>query len=145
MKRHVLALFLSAAAGAASATDVGVSVHVNQPGVYGRVDIGRVPAPPVLIYPQPVIYAQPAVVVERRPIYLHVPPGHAKNWGKHCEKYRACGQPVYFVRDDWYQQHYAPQVRYAPPTAHGHKGMGKHKDNRERHGEGRDHGHGPKH
>ena len=88
-------------------TNVGVSVSVNQPGVYGRIDIGNVPTPPVLVYRQPVIIAPPQqVVVQQQPIYLHVPPGHAKNWRKHCGKYNACGQPVYFVRDEWVRERY---------------------------------------
>jgi len=27
------------------------------------------------------------------PVYLHVPPGHAKNWRKHCREYNACNRP----------------------------------------------------
>ncbi len=68
-----------------------------QPGVYGRIDIGNAPPPP-LIYAQPVIIQRPAVYVRQEPLYLHVPPGHAKKWAKHCSRYNACGQPVYFVR-----------------------------------------------
>jgi hypothetical protein len=94
-------------------TNVGVSVSVNQPGVYGRIDIGNVPTPPVLVYRQPVVIAPPQhVVVQQQPIYLHVPPGHAKNWGKHCGKYNACGQPVYFVQENWYQQQYVPAQQH---------------------------------
>lgn len=68
------------------------------PGVYGRIEIGTAPPPP-LIYAQPVIIYRNPVVVQQ-PLYLHVPPGHAKKWSKHCAKYNACGQPVYFVRVD---------------------------------------------
>ena len=66
------------------------------PGVYGRIDIGTA-APPPLIYAKPIL-VYPAQVIVQQPLYLHVPPGHAKKWSKHCEKYNACGQPVYFVR-----------------------------------------------
>jgi hypothetical protein len=108
MKSFFLALAGAAlSATAVAGTDVGVSIGVAQPGFYGRIDIGSVAAPPVLIYPQPVLIARPAVQVVQRPIYLHVPPGHAKRWHDHCAQYAACGQPVYFVREDWYQQHYA--------------------------------------
>ena len=62
---------------------------------------------PVVIYPQPVIIEQRTVNVVRQPIYLRVPPGHDKNWRKHCSRYQACGQPVYFVQDDWYRDVYA--------------------------------------
>ena len=61
----------------------GVSVSINQPGVYGRVDIGNV-APPPLVYAQPVVIAPPRVVVPRQPIYLYVPPGHQQNWRTYC-------------------------------------------------------------
>ncbi|PPE65432.1 hypothetical protein [Caldimonas caldifontis] len=84
---------------AAANTSVGVSVSVNQPGFYGRIDIGHAP-PPAVIYPQPVIIAPPAVIVHQTPVYMRVPPGHAKNWGKHCHKYNACSRPVYFVKYD---------------------------------------------
>src|SRR5438067_10078834 len=102
MKRICLAVGLAAASLAASAQNVGVSVNVSQPGFYGRIEIGNVP-PPVVVYPQPVIIAPTQVAVHQRPIYLHVPPGHEKHWSKHCAQYGACGQPVYFVREDWYQ------------------------------------------
>ena len=86
-------------------TSVGVSIGINQPGVYGRIDIGNYP-PPVLVYPQPVIIAPAPVVVQRQPIYLYVPPGHQKKWGKHCARYNACGQPVYFVQEQWVRERY---------------------------------------
>jgi hypothetical protein len=94
---------------AAQATDVGVSINVSQPGFYGRIDLGRMPTP-MVIYPQPIIIEQHPVAVVRQPIYLRVPPGHEKNWGKHCRQYGACGQPVYFVQDNWYREVYAPRV-----------------------------------
>ena len=100
----------------ANAADVGVSVTIGQPGFYGRIDIGDYPTPRV-------IYRQPRVVERvyesREPIYLHVPPGHAKHWGKHCHEYNACGERVYFVRDDWYNNEYAPRYQEShrpPPT-----------------------------
>ena len=106
MKRLLVAAVLAVAATSALAADVGVSVNINQPGVYGRIDIGNVPQPR-LIYPQP-IFVQPAPVgVVGQPIYLHVPPGHEKHWAKHCRQYNACGQPVYFVQDNWYREVYA--------------------------------------
>jgi len=99
-------------APAASAAEVGVSVQVGQPGFYGRIDIGNV-ARPVLVYPEPILVQPAPVAVVRQPIYLHVPPGHAKNWAKHCNRYAACGQPVYFVQEQWYEDVYVPQYRSA--------------------------------
>lgn len=93
---------------AAFAAEVGVSVSIGQPGFYGRLDIGG--------YPQPqVIYSQPRVIQRgyeaREPIYMRVPPGHAKNWRKHCRKYNACNERVYFVQDNWYNHEYAPRYQ----------------------------------
>lgn len=98
------------------------------PGVYGRIDIGNAPLPP-LIYAQPVIIQRPPTMVQQPPLYLHVPPGHAKKWSKHCARYNACGQPVYFVNvqgDDDYEW------RKAREKKRGHdEGRGKgHKGNR---------------
>jgi hypothetical protein len=90
------------------AVDVGVSISIGQPGYYGQIDIGG--------YPQPrLVYAQPWIVeraqVRRPPIYLHVPPGHAKNWKKYCHEYNACGEQVYFVQDNWYSREYVPHYQ----------------------------------
>ena len=110
MKRLLIVAALTAATTSALAADVGVSVQVGQPGFYGRIDIGNLP-PPLLVYPEPVIIQPVPTGVVRQPIYLHVPPGHAKDWRKHCRKYNACGQPVYFVREDWYNDVYVPRYR----------------------------------
>ena len=107
MKRLLFAAALALAATSASAADVGVSITIGEPGFYGRIDIGDYPRPR-LIYREPrVIYRE----VVREPIYLHVPPGHAKNWRKHCRKYDACGERVYFVQDSWYNQVYVPRYQ----------------------------------
>jgi hypothetical protein len=92
----------------ALAADVGVSVSVGQPGFYGRLDIGG--------YPQPqVIYSQPRVIQrgyeEREPVYMRVPPGHARNWRRYCGRYNACNERVYFVQDNWYNHEYAPRYQ----------------------------------
>lgn len=96
------ALLALAGIGSASAADTYISATVEgvlSPGVYGRIDLGNAPPPPVL-YAQPVIISRPLVAVPQTPLYLYVPPGHAKNWAKHCAKYNACAQPVYFVNVD---------------------------------------------
>jgi len=109
-----------------SAVDVGVGVTIREPGVYGRIEIGNMPPPPVL-YPQPVII-RPVQVVSAPPppLYLYVPPGHAKNWGKHCYRYNACARPVYFVQENWVEERWE---REHPGKRHGKgKGRGKHDD-----------------
>ena len=101
MQRSLFAIVLAATSAAGTlpvlAAEVGVSVSIGQPGFYGRIDVGGYPQPP-LAYPQPIFVER--VPIGRPPVYLHVPPGHAKHWSKHCGKYGACGQPVYFVRED---------------------------------------------
>jgi hypothetical protein len=94
------------------AADVGVSVQVSQPGVYGRIDIGRFPQPQ-LVVAQPVVIVRPVQVVQAppEPVYMWVPPGHRKHWRKHCGRYGACGVPVYFVQDRWYGEHVHPVYR----------------------------------
>ncbi len=110
--RYVGALVgLLALCPAAYAADVGVSVNVNVPGIYGQVSIGELP-PPELLLPRPVIAVPVAVAVSAppaEPLYLHVPPGHEKHWARHCREYDACGRPVYFVSQRWYQDVYVPR------------------------------------
>jgi hypothetical protein len=118
----ILLLSACAVAPALAQTNVGVSVGIAQPGVYGRIDIGNFPPPPV-VYTQPVVIHPTPVAVYQRPIYLYVPPGHQKNWGKHCSRYNACGQPVYFVQEGWVREHYD----HGPRGKKG-KGHGRHKD-----------------
>ena len=113
MKRTLVLAALGATlvAGAvpAIAADVGVSISVGEPGYYGRIDIGN-QAPPQVVYRQPAV-VQAAPYYVGPPAYLRVPPGHARHWSRHCGRYDACGQQVYFVRDDWYQRVYAPRYR----------------------------------
>ena len=110
MKRFLLAIAVAAAivTTPALAADVGVSVSIGQPGFYGHIDIGDYPQPRVL-YRQPIIVERVQVV--RPPVYLRVPPGHAKNWKKHCREYNACGERVFFVHDDWYEREYVPRYQ----------------------------------
>jgi hypothetical protein len=122
-----LAMLSGVLGSSAHAADIGVSIGISQPGVYGRIDIGRFPQPAVVL-PQPVIIQPAPVVVHQpvQPVYLWVPPGHRKNWRKHCGQYGACGVPVYFVQDGWYQQHVMVRGDGHPGRGHGH-GHGKHK------------------
>ncbi|MFP5358841.1 MAG: hypothetical protein ACLGHI_10370 [Gammaproteobacteria bacterium] len=108
MKKYLVAgSLLALFTGPVLAAEVGVSIRVGDPDFYGEIHIGDYPQPQ-LIYAEPVII-QRAVV--GGPLYLRVPPGHAKNWGKHCAQYNACGRPTYFVRDEWYQGVYVPAHR----------------------------------
>ena len=143
MKRLLFTAALAAATVPALATDVGVSVSIGQPGFYGRLDIGG--------YPQPqVIYRRPIVVegmpVDRPPVYLRVPPGHAKHWKKHCREYNACGERVYFVKDNWYEREYVPRYQEHHRDRRDERHDGQRDDHRgdqnDRHGDDHDSGRG---
>lgn len=97
-------LIFGSGMGHAGGLDVNVMLSGDVvPGVYGRVNIGN-ERPPPLVYAQPlVIEPQPA---PPPPIYLHVPPDHARNWRLHCREYDACNRPVYFVRSREYDPEY---------------------------------------
>jgi hypothetical protein len=108
MKKLIAALALTSAAIAAPAfSAVGVSIRIGEPGFYGQLDIGD--------FRPRVIYREPVVVYRRyaalAPIYLYVPAEHSRNWKRYCNRYDACGRPVYFVRDDWYRDVYVPRYR----------------------------------
>jgi hypothetical protein len=110
MKKLVAALVLASAAVAGPAlADVGISIRIGEPGFYGQIDIGG--------YQPRVVYSRPVIVEHRvrytTPVYLRVPPGHERNWKRYCGRYNACARPVYFVRDDWYRNDYAPRYRQA--------------------------------
>jgi hypothetical protein len=125
------------AASSAMATNLDLNVILSgevRPGVYGQVQLGNAPRP-VVVYEQPRV-----VVVDRRyereePVYLHVPPGHAKHWDRHCHDYHACSRRVYFVRSEEYEPNYV-YVRDEPPHHHdhgprnGHHGGPKHHHDR---------------
>lgn len=145
MKRLAALAALAACATlpALAGPNVGVSIGINQPGVFGRIDIGNYPQP-ALIYPQPVIITPAPVVVGRRPIYLYVPPGHQRNWGRYCGRYNACGQPVYFVQENWVRERY----EHEHPGWHDGRRHGHDEDHDrgrdDEHGHGHGHGHGGK-
>ena len=136
MKRILLALAVAANALPSVAADVGVSVSISEPGFYGRIDIGQAPVTPVLLYPQPVIIAPTPVAVYQQPIYLRVPPGHSKNWRRYCGRYGACGQPVYFVQENWYREHYYRRDR--DRDWDDRRGKGRDGDDRRGKGRGKD-------
>jgi hypothetical protein len=120
-------------AGICRAGDLDIHVILSgevAPGVYGQVQLGSERPPPL-------VYAQPMLIVPQRvpppPVYLHVPPGHAKNWRKHCQEYNACNRPVYFVRSQEYEPGYVPRD-------HEHDRDGDHNRDHD-HGRGHDHEH----
>lgn len=135
MKTLIRSLFIVALfAPVIASAEVGVSVSIGEPGFYGRIDIGDYPRPRL-------IYDEPRIIERARggsPLYLRVPPGHAKDWGKHCKHYDACARPVYFVDDGWYENTYAPAYR----SKHGRgndQGHGNGNGNGKKNGKGKGH------
>ncbi|VTU25138.1 hypothetical protein [Variovorax sp. PBL-E5] len=146
MKKILTLMLAVAALGSANAQpSVGVSIGINQPGVYGRINIGDLPRP-ALILPQPVIIA-PAPV-QRPPIYLYVPAAHQQNWRRYCGRYNACGQPVYFVQESWVRQRYEAEHpgwgrgRHRGWEDHGHRDHDRGWDHEHDRGHGHDRGPG---
>jgi len=131
MNRLLYAALLSTFALPAFAGDVSVSISVGEPGFYGQIDIGNIPRPPV-VYAQPVLVVRSPASISVQPIYLHVPPGHEKHWSKHCREYKACSRPVYFVRDEWYNEEYVSRHSHEKGKHDGHSeqghGHGHHED-----------------
>ena len=133
MKTKLAAAFsMLAAVSMAQAADIGVSIAVSQPGVYGRIDIGRFPQPAVVVTRPVIITPPPAIGFPPQPVFMWVPPGHRKKWDRHCARYNACGVPVYFVRDDWYEQN----VRHAGQGRRGDRDHEPGPRHRQGHGEG---------
>ncbi|MCF8210080.1 MAG: hypothetical protein K9K38_11855 [Rhodoferax sp.] len=136
--KKLLALAFAACtlAPALAQTSVGVSIGINQPGVYGRIDIGNFPQPR-LVQPQPVVIVHPREAARQPPVYLYVPPGHQKKWAKHCGRYKACGQQVYFVQEDWVRERYEEHRGQQGNGDHDQKqGRGHDKRGRGNHGGG---------
>ncbi len=135
IKTWARAAAVACALGAANAYagDVSVGVTISgeiQPGVYGTIELGNRPPPPV-VYAQPVWIQQPPPRVYVAPVYMHVPPGHAKNWRRYCGRYHACDRPVYFVRSS----EYGP-----PPPPPRRDYRGDEDDRGPGHGKGKGHG-----
>jgi hypothetical protein len=137
MKKILLATLLGVTAFSASAANIGVgiSVNVGDPNYYGSIDVGNYP-PPEVVNASPMV-VQPSVGVALAPLYVHVPLAYSSNWRHYCGMYNACGRPVYFVRDSWYRQIYAPRYRDAHVGRHEEVRHDEHRDHEHREGEGR--------
>lgn len=137
----------------ASAVNISIGVGGEVlPGVYGTVNIdnGYYPA---LVYAEPLIVTRPSRILA--PVYLHVPPGHLKKWGRYCGRYGACSRPVYFVKSrDYYdfspryiepRYIYRDRITYVDRGGHGdhrhhYYGDREHKRHYDRKEHHRDHG-----
>ncbi len=106
MRLFSIVAVLLAGAGVCRGGDLNIHLILSgevAPGVYGQVQIGN-EGPPPLVNAQPILIELQSAPAP--PVYLHVPPGHARNWRKHCREYNACNRPVYFVRSKEYEPGY---------------------------------------
>ncbi len=110
MRYFLLAILLNIIPTSALANDFGLSINIGQPGFYGQINLGNNYPRPQLINPQPILIREVGrnEWEHQSPVYLHVPPNHSHNWHQHCHRYQACNQPVYFVRENWYNDVYVP-------------------------------------
>ena len=124
------------AAGVAGAAHAQVYSNVTvggafAPGVFGQISIGNSVPPPVM-NPQPVIVGRP--VYGATPIYLHVAPQEYNDWGRYCGRYRACGQPVHFVRVEqnnrWWERPVVQYPQQQPRPGYYRQDDGYRQDNR---------------
>lgn len=131
----LLVVLLIASTGVSRAGDLDIHVILSgqiAPGVYGQVRLGSEPPPPV-VYAQPMLIEPQATPMA--PVYLHVPPDHAKNWRKHCHEYHACNRPVYFVRSaeyapgDDHRDHGRDQDHGRGHDRHDDRDRDRHEDN----------------
>ncbi len=152
MRLFIFVAITFAGLSGARAGDLDLHVMLSgqvAPGVYGQVELGNDRPPPV-VYTQPMLIEPMAAPPP--PLYLHVPPGHARNWRKHCHEYNACNRPVYFVRSEEYepeyQRHYADHEREREEARRQWEDPERHEDRGHGHGNWRDgdeHGHGHGH
>lgn len=135
MKPIVLMILAAVVLPAHAATNIGVSIGINAPGHYGRIDINNYPQPR-LEYAQPIIYMPSPVAVHQRPIYLYVPQPHRANWGRYCRTYGACGQPVYFVQEAWVRDEYNREKKHKKDKRDDRKKVKDHDRSDKGHGRG---------
>ena len=120
------------APGAKAQVDINATISGEvRPGVYGRVVVGE--QRPPLVYEQPVIVER--VEAPPEPVYLHVPPEHARNWHRYCHEYQACNRPVYFVRSAEYEPGYRGHEKHERRHHDGDRDRGEHEHGDREHGE----------
>lgn len=139
MGRWAITLAALMGAGAAQAANVGVSISIHEPGFHGRIELGRYPAPQVVVayppqvvvpypppYPPPMVVHYPPPVYRVPPAVVVLPPYRHRHWRDDCGPYQACGRPVVYR----YDSRGPGYGRADKPHRHGHRQghKGKHDD-----------------
>jgi hypothetical protein len=112
-------------------TSVSLSASINRVSTAASTSANY--PQPAVVSAQPVVIAPAPVAVYRQPIYLYVPVVYQQNWGRYCGRYSACGQPVYFVQEQWVRERY----RQEHESERGERRARHHDDDDDDH----DHGH----
>jgi hypothetical protein len=112
----IAALSLCAAQLALAAN---ITIGINQPGIYGRVTFSEPIPQQDWIYQQAMVITPMQYGMQRQPIYMYVPVTHSSNWGRYCNYYNACAQPVIFVQDRWVRERHEQYVQQYPGRALG--------------------------
>lgn len=86
------------------------ALAVGEPGFHGVLDVSGFPRP-VVTDDDPVIVRPLRVGDLGRPLYVYVPTLQRWRWKQYCDRYGACGRPVYFVKKAWYEKVYLPAWR----------------------------------
>jgi len=147
MKPIFAALALAAASitAPALAADIGVSISIGDPGYYGELELGNY-GRPTLLRSHPITIERTRSGPVREPLYLRVPAAQSRDWKRYCGRYNACSRPVYFVRDDWYNNVYAPHYRndhrHDDHDHHDNRDDRRDHDDRHDHDDRDDHGRG---
>ena len=107
MKRLLFAAALAATTVPALANDVGVSISIGQPSIYGRIDLGGYPQPQI-IDPQPRVMFRAAM--SRPPTYMHVPPALRKTGARTAVLTTPVENGSIF-QNNWYERNYVSRYQ----------------------------------
>jgi hypothetical protein len=99
---------MAALAALTTASSGGGSLNAaSTESPHGTVDVRNFSRPD-LVSPHPVIIRFMSAQMLARALYLHVPQAHRTEWAGYCHFYQACGHPVYFVTEKWFDRVYRP-------------------------------------
>ena len=108
-------LFSACAALAMAAAPAQAEVYLGDADYYGPIPADYGPRAE-LWNAAPIVAVGIAAAALGAAIYLNVPERHRHNWRNFCHLYNACYKPVHFVRNDWYNERFAPSYRSRRPA-----------------------------
>lgn len=114
VKMLILGCALTAGAAHAQSTKNQTIKHAK-PGAYGQLDVSNYTRPFNfnLVSNEAISFAKPGSEV-KSVVYMHVNPKHIEKWKRHCNSYKACNTPVFFVTDEFAREFHMNNKRFAP-------------------------------